>query len=37
MSIELDEDKEIMQEINEGSIASFLNCAVNEMLRFQKQ
>ena len=27
MSIELDEDKEIMQEINEESIASFLNCS----------
>jgi len=27
MSIELDEDKDIMQEINEESIASFLNCS----------
>ena len=27
MSIELDEDKEIMQEINEESIANFLNCS----------
>lgn len=27
MSIELDEDKEVMQEISEESIASFLNCS----------